>query len=89
MAGQLNGPICKLPTNLSTAIVDKKNIPLLAEITGASYIMALIKEPLNEFSVDATAALGMGMRERGRREWHDREGWSGAFRRKVRPRSGM
>jgi biopolymer transport protein ExbB len=42
MAGQLNSPICKLPTNLSTAIVDKKNVPVLAEITGARYITALI-----------------------------------------------
>ena len=41
MAGRLNGPICRLPTKLSTAIVDKKK-RVLAEITGARYITALI-----------------------------------------------
>jgi hypothetical protein len=44
MAGRLNGPICRLPTKLSTAIVDKKK-SALAEITGARYITALILAP--------------------------------------------
>ena len=42
MAGRLNCPIRGLPTNLSTAIVDKKKHRVLAEIIGARYITALI-----------------------------------------------